>query len=139
MASRTPTFGALVIASLAGVVGIKYLVGGSLALIDGSMVSSITVSDTIALSLGVGVALCLLAGAFFEGVRWARPAGILTFAAVAGLSVPALQSMDPVIVTETVGMAVSVLYLFVRNPIEVEEATKVDDSESGTRTGSTLR
>ena len=139
MANRTPKFGALVIASLAGVVGIKYLVGGSLALIDDSMVSSLMVSDITALSLGVGVMLCLLAGAFFEGVRWARPAGIVTFVAVAGLSVPALRSMDLIIVTETVAMGISVLYLLARNPIEVEAATDVDDSDSATRVGSTLR
>lgn len=139
MANRTPKFGALVIASLAGVVGVKYLVGGSLALIDDSLVSSIMVSDTIALSLGVGLGLCVLAGALFEGVRWARPAGIVTFLAVAGLSIPALLSMDPIIVAETVAMGVSVLYLLVRNPIEVEAATDVDDSDSATRVGSTLR
>jgi hypothetical protein len=36
-------------------------------------------------------------------------------------------------------MGVSVLYLLVRNPIEVEAATDVDDSDSATRVGSTLR
>jgi len=32
-----------------------------------------------------------------------------------------------------------VLYLLARNPVETEAATDVDDSESGTRVGSTLR
>jgi hypothetical protein len=139
MTSKTPKFGAWVVASLAGIVGIKYVMGGALALIENSVVSSITVSDTIALSLGCGVLLCVVAGAFVECLNWARPVGLVTFLLVAGLSVPALLAMDPIIVAETVGMGLSVLYLLVRSPFETKATTKVDESDSATRVGSTLR
>ena len=139
MADTSPKFGALVVASLAGVVGTKYLVGGALALIDDSVISSVMVADNIGLSLGVGVALCVVAGGFVEATRWARAMGILAFLAVGVVSVPALRAGDLIIVAETAGMAVSVLYLLVRTPIERVEATNVDDSDSASRVGSTLR
>lgn len=139
MATKSPKFGAWVVASLAGIVGIKYVLGGALALIENSVVSSITVSDTIALSLGCGVLLCVVAGAFIEGLGWARPVGVLTFLFVAGLSVPALRALDPIIVAETAGMGLSVLYLLARSPFETTATTKVDDEDSATRVGSTLR
>ena len=48
MAERSPKFGALVVASLAGVVGTKYVLGGALALINDAVVSSVTVGDMVA-------------------------------------------------------------------------------------------
>lgn len=139
MANTSPKFGALVVASLAGVVGSKYLIGGLVALIDDAVVSSATVADNVAFSLAVGLWLCLLAGAFVNAAPWARLVAIPTFVAIGIVSIPALRAVDPVIVTETVGMSVTGLYLLVRNPIERVEATTVDDSESASRVGSTLR
>jgi hypothetical protein len=139
MANTSPKFGALVVASLAGVVGTKYLVGGALALLDASVVSSVMVMGMTPPTLVAGVLLCVVAGAFGDASTLARPLGILTFLLVMGLSVPAIVGLDLVIITETVGMGIAVLYLLVRNPIEVHEALKVDESESATRVGSTLR
>lgn len=139
MTNTSPKFGALVVGSLAGVVGIKYLIGGMLALINDTMVSSVTVADSAVFSLTIGLWLCLLAGAFVNGATWARPVALLTFVAVGAVSFPALRTIDPVIVTETVGMATAGLYLLVRDPIERVESASVDDSESASRIGSTLR
>ena len=139
MASTKPKFGALVIASISGVVGGKYLIGGALALMIDSVVSSVLVADMIPLTVACGVVLCVAAGAFADGSSWARPITVITYALVIGLSVPALRAMDPVIVIETVGMSLSVLYLVVRNPIERVDTTEVDDTDSATRFGSTLR
>jgi len=139
MTSTKPKFGALVIASISGVVGAKYLIGGALALMIDSVVSSVLVAGTVSLTIGCGVMLCVVAGAFADGSTWARPMTIVAYALVIGLSIPAMRAMDPVIITETMGMGLSFLYLVVRNPIERMEATNVDDSDSATRYGSTLR
>jgi hypothetical protein len=139
MANTSPKFGALVVASLAGVVGTKYLVGGALALLDASVVSSVMVMGMVPLTLVAGVLLCVVGGAFAEASALARPLGILTFLVVMGLSVPAIVGLDPVIIIETLGMSLAVLYLLVRNPIEIHETLKVDENESASRVGSTLR
>jgi hypothetical protein len=139
MANTSPKFGALVVASLAGVVGTKYLVGGALALLDASVVSSVMVMGMTSLTLVAGVLLCVVAGACADGSALARPLGILSFPVVIGLSVPAIVGLDLVIITETVGMLLAVIYLLVRSPIEVHETLKVDEEESATRVGSTLR
>lgn len=139
MANTSPKFGALVVASLSGVVGTKYLVGGAMALLDASVVSSVMVIGMILPTLAVGVLLCIVGGAFAEASTLARPLGIISFLLVIGLSVPAIIGLDLIIITETVGMGIAILYLLVRNPIEVHEGLEVDENESASRVGSTLR
>lgn len=139
MASTKPKFGALVIASISGVVGAKYLIGGALALMIDSVVSSVLVADMISLTFACGILLCVAAGAFADGSRWARPLTIVAYTLVVALSIPALQALDPVIITETLGMGLAFLYLVVRNPIERVDTSNPDDSDSATRYGSTLR
>lgn len=139
MANTSPKFGALVVASLAGVVGTKYLVGGALALLDASVVSSVMVMGMTPPTLAVGVLLCVVGGAFAEASTLARPLGIVGFLLVMGLSVPAILGLDLIIITETIGMGLAVLYLLVQNPIEIHEGLKVDENESASRVGSTLR
>lgn len=139
MANTSPKFGALVVASLAGVVGTKYLVGGAMALLDASVVSSVMVMGMTPPTLAVGVLLCIVGGAFAEASTLARPLGIMGFLLVMGLSVPAILGLDLIIITETIGMGLAVLYLLVQNPIEIHEGLKVDENESASRVGSTLR
>lgn len=139
MVQTTPKFGGWVIGSIAGVVGVKYLLGGAIALIDDSVTSAMLVGDIIPLTLACGFLLCVVAGAFIDGATWARSLTVVSFLLVSGLSIPAVQAQDPVIIAETFGMVLSTLYLFVRNPIERKEVTKVDDSDSASRIGSTLR
>lgn len=139
MANTSPKFGALVVASLAGVVGTKYLVGGAMALLDASVVSSVMVMGMTPPTLAVGVLLCVVGGAFAEASTLARPLGIIGFLLVMGLSVPAILGLDLIIITETIGMGLAVLYLLVQNPIEIHEGLKADENESASRVGSTLR
>jgi hypothetical protein len=139
MADTSPKFGALVVASLAGVVGTKYLVGGFLALLNASVVSSVMVMGMMPVTLAVGAVLCVVAAAFARASEAARSLGLLTFLVVIGLSVPAMLGLDPVIILETVGMAFAVVYLLVRRPIEVHKSLSHDEEESATRVGSTLR
>jgi len=139
MADTSPKFGALVVASLAGVVGTKYLLGGALALIDESVNSSMLVANSVGLTLGCAILLAIVAGGFVQGSVWARASTIVVFLLVGGLSVPAVLAVDPIIVTETVGMGLSLAYLLVRNPIERAAEATVDETKSASRAGSTLR
>ena len=127
------------VASLAGVVGTKYLLGGALAAVDATSVSSVLVMDSVPATFAVGTVLALVTGALASAFVLARPMTIAVFLGVVGLSVPALRAADPVIVAESVAMVLSVLYLIVRNPIERTEPANVDESDSASRHGSTLR
>ena len=139
MADTSPKFGALVVASLAGVVGTKYLLGGALALIDETVNSSMLVADSTVLTIGCGVVLAVAAGGFIEGAVWARTSTLLAFLLVAGLSVPAVLAFDPIITAETVGVGLSIVYLLRRNPIDRADEATVDETDSASRVGSTLR
>ena len=139
MANTSPTFGGLVIASLAGVVGTKYLLGGALASVDATSINSVLVMDSVPTTLAVGAVLCLVAGALAGTFVLARPMTVALFLSVLGLSVPALRAVDPVIVAESIGLGLSVLYLLVRSPVTRTEPAHIDESDSATRHGSTLR
>lgn len=139
MTDTRPTFGALVLASLAGVVGTKYLFGSALALITGSANPSMLVTDSIALTAGCGILLGVVAGGFVDGAVWARYTALTVFVLVAGLSFPAVLSVDPVVVVETLGFVLSIAYLAVRNPVDRIEEPTVDSEDSASRFGSTLR
>ncbi|PSP83510.1 hypothetical protein BRC96_06710 [Halobacteriales archaeon QS_6_64_34] len=139
MANTSPKFGSLVVASLAGVVGTKYLLGGALAAVGMNMVSSVMVTDSLALTFTVGILLGIVTAALAGAFVLARPMTILVFLGAAGLSIPAVRNADPVIVAETIGMGLSMLYLLVRNPIERIEPAHIDENDSATRHGSTLR
>jgi hypothetical protein len=56
-----------------------------------------------------------------------------------GLSIPAMLNGDPIIITETIGMAVSALYLVFFDPIERMPRTKFNEADSASRFGSLLR
>ena len=139
MANTSPTFGGLVVASLAGEVGTQYLLGGALAAVDATAVSSVLVMDSVPMTFAVGTVLGLVTAALAGAFVLARPMTILVFLGVVGLSLPALRAVDPVIVAESIAMALSMLYLLVRNPTERVEPAHIDENDSATRHGSTLR
>jgi hypothetical protein len=139
MADTSPKFGGLVVASLAGVVGTKYLLGGALATVDATEVSSVLVMEHIPLTFAVGILLALVTSALASGFVLARAMAIVTFVAVTALSIGALRAGDLVIVAESIGMGLSILYLFVRSPVQRVESASVDEDDSATRYGSTLR
>ena len=148
MGGREVRFGGIVVASLAGVVGVKYLLGASLALLrrkgDVSTVLA-TSSDPLLTGgsvLGTAAAATLLllaAGMILTGVGYARYWTLGTFVVVVALGLPSLLSSEPVSVLETVGIGAAVLYLLRRDPLHDEARTAVDDEGSATRIGSTLR
>ena len=127
------------VASLAGVVGTKYLLGGALVMVDATTVSSVQVMDSVPLTFVIGTLLGLVTGALAGGFILARAMAILLFVGTVALSVPAMRAGDPVIIMESLGMALSVIYLLARNPIERVEAAQLDEDDSATRYGSTLR
>ena len=139
MADTSPRFGGLVVASLAGVVGTKYLLGGALASAGAQMVDWVLVADSIAAPFAVGVVLYMVAGALASGFILSRAMSIATFLGVVIVSVSALRAGDIVIIAESVGMGLAILYLLVRSPIERVEQAHVDDADSASRHGSTLR
>lgn len=139
MARTSPKFGGLMVASLAGVVGLKYLLGGALVFVEMDVVSSVLVTDNLALTFAVGLTLALVTAALGSAFILARAISIAVFLGVMTLSIPAIMAGDFVIITETVGMVLSVVYLLARNPIDRTEPAHIDESESGTRHGSTLR
>ncbi|MBX0285767.1 hypothetical protein EGH22_05480 [Halomicroarcula sp. F28] len=139
MANTSPKFGGLVVASLAGVVGTKYLLGGALAAVEATSLSSVLVLDSIPATFAVGTILGLVTGALVSAFVLSRQMAIAVFLGVIALSVPALRAADPVILVESVGMALSILYLLVRSPVERIEQANVDESDSASRHGSTLR
>lgn len=139
MANTSPKFGGLVVASLAGVVGTKYLLGGALASVDATSVSAVLVMDSVPVTFAVGTVLGLVTGALASAFVLSRQMTIGVFLGVIALSVPALQAADPVIVAESIGMVLSILYLLVRNPVERTEPANIDETDSASRHGSTLR
>lgn len=139
MADTGPRFGGLVVASLAGVVGTKYLLGGALATVDATDVSSVLVMQNIPLTFAVGTLLAIVTGAIATGFILSRVMTAVLFLCLIGLSIPALRAGDLIIVSESAGMGLSVLYLLVRSPIKRVESAQVDEDDSATRHGSTLR
>lgn len=152
MGEREPRFGAYTLASLAGVVGAKYLLGGALAIMSDGPVSAAVVLGGRALDLAAlpagghlgltvacGTLLCLVAGGLVDGAGWARGTTVLTFAAVVAVSIPAVLATNVIIAAETAGMLVGVGYALARHPLRPVETPSIDDDDSASRVGSTLR
>jgi len=152
MGEREPRFGAYTLASLAGVVGAKYLLGGALAIVSDDPVSEAMVlggraldlsglpeGGLLGLTVACGTLLCLVAGGLVDGAGWARGVTVLTFGAVVVVSVPAVLSPNVIIAAESAGMLLAVGYALARNPMRPVETPSIDDDDSASRVGSTLR
>lgn len=141
-------FGGIMVASLAGVVGMKYLIGTALALLEsrGDIGEMLSTSQEPLLTggsvLGTAIAavlLLLVTGLIVTGTGYARGLAIGTFLVVIALGIPSLVITDPISVVETAAMLVAITYLLRRRPIRREARSAVDAETSGTRVGSTLR
>jgi len=152
MGEREPRFGAYTLASLAGVVGAKYLLGGALAIVSDDPISEAMVlggraldlsglpeGGLLGLTVACGTLLCLVAGGLVDGAGWARGVTVLTFGAVVVVSVPAVLSPNVIIAAESAGMLLAVGYALARNPMRPVETPSIDDDDSASRVGSTLR
>lgn len=141
-------FSAVVLASLAGVVGVKYLVGSMLAVLSNWRepatvptveASPLVVGESFVATAVCGILLLLVAGGFLTSLRSVRIWSIATFVLVVGLSVPSVLALDLITAVETVAFAGATLYLLRYNPVARRERNPVDESASASRHGSTLR
>lgn len=139
MGEEGKSFGAIVVASLAIIIGSKYLVTAMVVQMSRADLGIPMLLDSTLVTGLAGGALVLVAGGFISAVFLARPAGLLTFAAVALLNKPWVGAVEPIVIGEVAMAVVAVLYLALYNPINRTERTEVDESTSATRIGSTIR
>lgn len=141
-------FSAVVLASLAGVVGVKYLVGSMLAVlsnwrepatIPAVEPSPLVLGESFVATMVCGILLLCVAGGFLTGIRSVRIWSIVTFVVVIGLSIPSILAVDLIITAEAVAFAGATLYLLRHNPVARTGRNPVDESDSASRLGSTLR
>lgn len=139
MGEEGKSFGAIVVASIAVIMGSKYLV---LAMVVGMSATPLDVPlllDSTLVTGVVGAVLVLLSGGFVSGIAFTRPVAILAFAAAVVLAKPWVAPVEPLVIGESMVAATTVLYLLLENPIHRAERTDVDESTSATRIGSTIR
>ncbi|MFB6073852.1 MAG: hypothetical protein ABEJ89_02430 [Haloarculaceae archaeon] len=148
MGGSDTRFDALLLAAVASISGAKYLVGAMLELLSETGSTGMTLIGSVPVTVVVGMALVLSAGALAVGQRWARTIAFVSFVAVVAFgavtlfdgSLSAAAALaDPVLAGEIGISAASAVYLLFYNPVPTGERSEVDESTSATRIGSTLR
>lgn len=139
MGEEGKSFGSIVTASIAVIMGSKFLVTAMVvAMAPGDLGVPLVLDSTIATGVA-GAALVMVAGGFVAAFAFTRGVAILTFAAVAVAGEPWVAPVEPIVVGETVVAAIVVVYLLLYDPIHRAGRTDVDESTSATRIGSTIR
>lgn len=139
MGSENLQFDALVIASVGGVLGVAYLLGAMLSLLSSGGTNVLLLAGSVPFTAAVGVLLSLSAGLLSTGHRFGRYLGILTFGAIGAVTFPSLSSPGPFVAGQAGLSFLLALYMVVRNPVPKTEKSKIDESTSATRVGSTIR
>lgn len=139
MGEEGKSFGAIVVASVAMIMGSKYLVTAMVVAMSARPLDIPLLLDSTLVTTAAGVVLVMLTGAFVSGFGFARSFAIVTFAAVILASKPWVAPVEPLVIGECVVAACTVLYLLLYDPITRTERTEVDESTSATRIGSTIR
>lgn len=139
MGEEGKSFGAIVVASVAMIMGSKYLVTAMVVAMSAEPLDVPMLLGSTLVTTAAGATLVMLTGAFVSGIAFARAFAIVTFAAVVVLSKPWVAPIEPLVVGESVVAACTVLYLLLYDPITRTERTEVDESTSATRIGSTIR
>lgn len=139
MGETEQSFEALVLAGVAAVLGTGFVVGAMLALLSDGETTTLVLADSISVGTTVGVLLLLTAGALGTSQRWARFLGILSFGAVLVFGFPAVMELTVVPVAQTTIGGLATVSLLVRNPVRRTTRSEVDESESATKVGSTIR
>jgi predicted ABC-type sugar transport system permease subunit len=139
MGEGDPTFGAIVIAGMTMLVGTKLLVSAMVELFSQASTSAQLMAGSVPVTIVVGMLLLVATGALVTRLGWSRPLGIVSLAVVAVLGAPTLADPDPVAIAQTVLALLTVLYLIVANPVERPGRSDIDESESASRIGSTIR
>lgn len=133
------TFGAIVVAGMTMLLGTKLLVGGMIDMLSLSNGSVGLLVGSVAVTVVVGLGLILATGGLITTLFWSRPLAILALAVLAVLGRPSLGAPEPVAVGQTAFALVTLLYLLFVNPLKRPERSNVDESESASRVGSTIR
>lgn len=148
MGDTNVRFGAVVVASLAGIVGTKYLVGATLALLSNwrrpatipeVSAGPLVVGESFVVTVVCGILLLVVTGGLLTGLSATRPLGIATFLLVVGVSIPSILALEPFVTVESVGLLWATVYLLRHRPTVTESDATVDESTSASRFGSTLR
>lgn len=139
MGEEGKSFGAIVVASIAVILGSKYLVLAMVVQMSPAQLAVPLLLDSTLVTAVVGTVLVLLSGGFVSGIAFTRSVAILTFAAAVVLAKPWVTPVEPLVIGESMVAATTVLYLLLEDPIHRPERTEVDESTSATRIGSTIR
>lgn len=139
MGEEETSFGAIVVAGVAMLIGTKVLVASMITLLSVSGGTAELLLDSVFVTAIVGIILLLTTGALVARLGWSRPLAIVTLAVVAVLGRPTMGELDPIAVGQTTIAILTILYLLVNNPVSKTTRSEVDESTSATRVGSTIR
>jgi hypothetical protein len=140
MGETSKSFDAVLLAGVSSVLGSGFILSAMIALLSGSgSTTAMVLAGSIPVGTVVGVLLLLTAGALGTEQRWARHLGILSFGGVVVFGNPVFTPLSALSVFYSVVSAFATLYLLFRNPIAKTDRSQVDESESATKVGSTIR
>lgn len=139
MGSQNTRFDAVVIAAVALVLGVAYLLGAMLALLSNGGDGFLLLMGSVPVTTTIGVFLTLTGGLLGTGHRYGRFLGTMSFGAVVVFGRPSLAAPEALEVVQASISLVLALYLTVRNPVPKTERSNIDESTSATKVGSTLR
>lgn len=139
MGSGSSGFGAVVVATAGMILGVGYLLGAMLTLLSNGGNGVLLLANSVPVTSVTALLLLLTGGYLGTGHRSGRFFGVVAFGAVAIFGRPSLSSPDAFTVVLASFSLLVALYLLFRNPFSVTERSEVDESESATRLGSTLR
>lgn len=139
MGSQEASFEAVVIAAVGVLMGIAYLLGAMLWMMADGGNSVLVLANSVPVSTVIGILLLLTAGFLGSGHRQGRYVGMIAYGAVAIFGRPTLGSPEPFLVVQAGFSLLIVLYLVFRNPVPRSERSSVDESDSASKVGSTIR
>lgn len=140
MGETTDAFDATILAGYGLVLGAGFILSAMLTLLSGDgSTTAMVLAESVPVGTVVGVLLLLTAGALGSEQRWARYVGILSFGGVVVFGIPPFTPLSVASAIYVALSAISVVYLLFRNPVSRSERSQVDESESATKVGSTIR
>lgn len=139
MGEEETTFGAVVAAGVAMLIGTKLVVGAMIAMLSVNGGTVQLLLDSVPATAVLGTVLLITTGALAARLWWSRGLAIVALAAVAVVGRPAMGDPDPIAIAQTAMAVVTILYLVVANPIAKQDRSDIDESTSASRWGSTIR
>lgn len=139
MGSESVSFEGVVIAAVGVVMGITYLLGAMLGMMANGGENVLLLADSLPVTVVIGVLLLLTAGFLGTGHRQGRYVGMMAFIAVAIFGRPTLAAPEAIPLAQTGFVLLVALYLVLKNPVSEPERSNVDESNSASKVGSTIR